>query len=475
MVRQVISRCRLIVVMAAFVVLAACASVDTVDAPSRGVTGITNEVTPAGISFSLASMPDADTVSVHVIWPNRLQRLPAASQLGVDLMSSGGAGSRSAKKIKQTMTSLGSAASLVATPDHVYGTFTASRETLGETIAIVRDVIVEPELSAAQFDALKEAMIKRVEARQQKASARLWSVTRRALLGDSLLTDYWNNGPPQQVIAPITISDIERWLEDTFVLEGVTVVVAGNIEVAVVGQLIDELLTPLPAGSRATSEQKFNVKTGFTLLFHDESAVNTSIAVIGLLPPSREGKEVADIVAVGALGKGKESRLGKSQQPDGVSSEAELTIRTPITASIANFNRDVRVFGINAEVPGNNGKAIYSDIENTYKAYKEADLTDQEVLRAAVPFANSLRNNANKPDLIAYGLGQLLLDGLPAEKLLTVMQDSLSLRETDINDRITGHYPDWESLVRVIMTSDEELVDADCVVKSIEELSECEF
>jgi len=55
------------------------------------------------------------------------------------------------------------------------------------------------------------------------------------------------------------------------------------------------------------------------------------------------------------------------------------------------------------------------------------------------------------------------------------MQDSLSLTAGDINQRITDHYPDWESLVRVVMTSSEDLIAADCVIREIDELSGCDF
>jgi len=175
------------------VLLVACASVP--EAPLRGVTSLTDHVSEAGQEFTLAYMPDAGKVSVHVIWPNDWAHnsgKPVVGNLGVELMSSGGAGSSSAREIKQMINALGSAASIVPTPDHIYGSFTASVETLDETISIVRDVITEPELDALSFDVLKEAKQKRVEAQQENPSAVLWSATRQVLLGDSTLTDYWN-------------------------------------------------------------------------------------------------------------------------------------------------------------------------------------------------------------------------------------------------------------------------------------------
>ena len=157
------------------VLLAACASVPPT--PLRGVTSLTDHVSQAGHEFTLAYMPDADMVSVHVIWPNdwaHTSGMPVVGNLGVDLMSSGGAGSRSAREIKHMINALGSAASIVPTPDHIYGSFTASVETLDETISIVRDVIAEPDLDSLRFDALKKAKQKRVEAQQENASALLW-------------------------------------------------------------------------------------------------------------------------------------------------------------------------------------------------------------------------------------------------------------------------------------------------------------
>ena len=92
-----------------------------------------------------------------------------------------------------------------------------------------------------------------------------------------------------------------------------------------------------------------------------------------------------------------------------------------------------------------------------------------------MPFANSVRNNGSRVDRIVYGLGQLILDDLPRGQLLTVTQDALSLRADDINQRILDRYPDWDSLIKVVMTSDDELVVADCVIESVDELVGCDF
>jgi len=428
----------------AFILLSSCATVtEEVIIPGRGVTELTDEQTPAGINYSLAFMPDAERVSLHVVWPNRWvheNNKAVAASLGVDLLSSGGGGDRTAKQITKKITSLDSAASLEATPDHVYGTFTAPPEALEETVSIIRDIIVEPELSESGFDALKDSLTERVASRQQQASARLWSVTRHALL------------------------------ENTFVREGATVAIAGNITPDSAAGFIDQLFADLPskANTDTSDPLQFDVKTGFTLLLHDEQATNTLIAVIGLLPPSSDGDEVADIVAVGALGQGKDSRLGQARQ-------TELPDAPPVNASIANFNRQIRVFGMNAVVPNDTAIDTFALIKKTYNNFKLADLNDQDVLRAAVPFANSVRNNGSRVDRIVYGLGQLILDDLPRGQLLTVTQDALSLRADDINQRILDRYPDWDSLIKVVMTSDDELVVADCVIESVDELVGCDF
>lgn len=464
-IRQIIAFASLALVA----LLAGCATAPKT--PVRGVTSLTDHVTDGGQSFSLAYMPDAGKVSVHVIWPNdyaHSAKMPAVSSLGVELISSGGAGSRSAKKIKQAITALGSAASLVATPDHIYGTFTSSPETLDETIAIASDVITNPALDELLFDVIKEAKQKRIEEQQDKSSAKLWRTARQALLGDSTLTDYWNNTPLERVVSPLTIADVARWHKNTLTRQSITVAVAGSIEADVVSHSIDALLGGLPAEGAEVSAKQKNLQTGITVLLHDDAVFSTTIAVIGLLPASSEGGEIADIIAIGALGKGKDSRLLKAKS-------AELTDAVTISASIANFSRDVRVFGISVSADNESTVAALQLIEKTYKEFKEGALEDQEVLRSVVPFANSLRSNDKKVDLLAYGLGQLLLDKLPKDMLLTVMQDSLSLKADDINQRIVSRYPDWDDLVKVVLTNDAKIVEADCEVRGVEEVALCEW
>ena len=447
--------------------LAACASVP--EAPLRGVTSLTDHVSEAGQDFTLAFMPDADKVSVHVIWPNdwaHSSGMPVIGNLGVDLMSSGGAGSRSASEIKQVITGLGSSASIVTTPDHIYGSFTASVETLEETIAIARDVITEPELDDQSFDIIREAKQKRVEAQQENPSALLWSATRQVLLGDSTLTDYWNNTPVEQVVLPLTAEDVKSWHKETFTSANVHVAIAGTIEADRAAETIDQLLGGLPENSSDATREPLALNSGLTVLLHDKTATSTHMAVVGLLPASREGGEIADIVAVSALGKGKESRLHKAKTDEHAESVS-------IDASIANFSRDVRVFGINANSDSENAEVAFKSIEQAYRDFLQADLDDQEVLRSVVPFVNSLRSNDKKVDLLAYGLGQLLLDELPKDMLLSVMQDSLSLKAEDINQRITDRYPAWEDMVKVIISDNADVIEADCTVTSIKELVQC--
>ena len=493
-----------ICVLAAVGLIASCASVP--EAPLRGVTSLTDHVSPSGQAFSLAYMPDAGQVSVHVVWPNvyaHRSGQPLLSTLGVELMSTGGAAGRSAKQIKQDISALGSGASLVATPDHIYGTFTATTETLDETLSIARDVITTPELDELRFDVIKEAKRLRVEALQEKSSAVLWRTARKVLLGDSTLTDYWNSTPVKKVVSPLKFSELQRWHSETFTSNNVTVAIAGSIEANAAAQAIDQLLTGLPVASVAESADKLATpagNAGVTVLLHDKTAPATLIAVIGLLPASSEGGEIADIIAVGALGGGNQSRLHSLNANNAVS----------VSASIANFNRDIRVFGINASVnkdsvsqaglkqaspdqasknqasknqaspdqPSDNktsAEDTLQSVREAYASFKSGDLDDQEVLRSVVPFVTSLRANDKKVDLVAYGLGQLLLDELPNEKLLTVMQDSLSLKADEINQRVVDRYPEWEDMVKVILSPDATAFDADCVVKTVEEVAGCEF
>lgn len=458
------------VFVAGLLLLTVCALAQA--SPLRGVTTLTDHVTSAGQPFSLAYMPDAERISLHLIWQNdyvHTSAMPVVSALGIELMSSGGAGPRDARQIKQDMVALGSGASLVATPDHVYGTFTSIPQTLDETVSIVRHVIANPSFDQLRFDVAKEAKQKRVEAQLAQRSSILWRGARRTLLGESTLTDYWNNTPIIPVITSLTLADVERWHKETFTKQDVTVTVAGSIKADVAAEAIDRLLQDLPVNRTDTPLLNLaqGLRTGVTVLLHDESAPVTLIAAIGMLPASREGGELLDVIAVSALGKGKDSRLLKASVND-------LSETDRVDASIANFSRAVRVFGINASIDTKSAGDAWLLFEETYNKFLQGNLDDQEVLRAVVPFANSLQQNENNPDLLAYGLGQLLLDELPKEKLRTVIQDAVSLKADEVNQRIIDRYPQWDDMTKVILSSDAELIEADCIVKRVEEIRNCQ-
>ena len=485
----------------------------------QGVSRVDDQLTPDGTPYSYAYLPDAEQFSIHLAWPNhwiQSSGIAVASQLGIDLMSSGGAGERSAEQVREDIITLKSSASLVSSPDHIYATFTATPDNLNETIAVIADVLANPELNKQQFEILKAALIGRVRQRQLKPSTRLWGIARRALTGNSVLTDYWNNTPVERVVEPVTIDDVRRWHAETITRNGVSVAVAGALDEASAGLAIDQVLASLPeslVGGQADdslapkSDQvvsdvssKASVQTGLTVLLHDESVQSTRIAIIGLLPPSRSGNEIHDVVAVAALGKGKDSRIiravgseffeapkettkeASEQAPkDQPEEESEEGVQqadvatTLVNTNLANFSREHRVFGISTEVENDRAAEMLALIEEAYQSFNSADLTDEETLPAAVSFANSVRQSANRPDLVAYGLGQLIIDDLPRDLVKSVIQDTLSLRANDINQRIVEHYPDWSALIKVVMTNDAALIPNDCVIARVEELDQCEL
>ena len=481
--------------------LSACSNTTVEQESQRGVTELDSHVSPQGHNFTLAYMPDAEQVSFNLIWPNRWahdNQVSVVSSLGVDLMSSGGAGDRSAEQVKRDIIKAEGIASVNATPDHIYAAITAKPADLDDTLDVMVDVIGKPALDESAFEALNTALQQRVFVRLQNPSARLWSATRRVLLGDTPLTDYWNNQPEERPLQSLEIDDVRRWHVETFNRDTVTVAIAGAIETDAAAVAVDRLLAQLPVGktgsvSKSTVTDPISHSlSGKTVLLQDQSVENTLIAMIGLLPASREGGEVSDIIAVGALGEGKTSRLARSgseatedsevdssvELPDEVTNELAVEIPedegSSISASIANFSRSARVFGISAESDNKGVADTFSEIEQIYTDFKRGNLTDQEVLRGAVSFVTILQKNEQRVDLVAYGLGQLLLDELPVELLLSVTQDTLALGADDINQRIIDRYPDWDSLLKVVISSDKNAIKADCIVTEFEELSACD-
>ena len=59
----------------------------------QAVSRVEDQLTPDGTAYSYAYLPDARQFSIHLAWPNhwiQSSGIAVASQLGIDLMSSGG-------------------------------------------------------------------------------------------------------------------------------------------------------------------------------------------------------------------------------------------------------------------------------------------------------------------------------------------------------------------------------------------------
>jgi len=456
------------------ILLVGCANLNTQNsAPLRGVTELVELSSDSGIDYTLASMPDAAEVAIHVAWPNTGvyssadNSVATVSTLGVDLMVSGGAGAYSAEQIKEQILALGSKASIVSAPDHIYATFVADQDKLAQTLEIARAVLQSPDFNAERLDTIKSALRKRVEARLQKDTARLWSVVRRSLLGDSGLSNYWNNLPLALVVDPVTVDGISAWHKNTLTSNTATVVVAGAIDTQGAADAIDTLLSELPRVESSGAIDTVGIQDiafGRTILLVDKNIEAAHIAVVGNLPPSSEGNETADIVAVGALGKGSESRMVEAVE------QFESAV---LNTSVANFSRDVRVFGLSGVVANDSVSGMLSAMQTAYELFRSDGLSDEEVLKSTVTFANTLNENDQQVDLIAYGIGQLQIDKLSKERVLTIREDTMALQSADINERISDYYPAWGNLLKVVMSADESLIDTDCVISSIDELASC--
>jgi len=296
------------------ILLAGCANLNTQNsAPLRGVTELVELRSDAGIDYTFASMPDATDVAIHMAWPNTGvygaadEAIASVSTLGVDLIVSGGAGNFTAEQITEKILALGSKASIVSAPDHIYATFVANQKNLAQTLEIARAVLQQPDFDAARLKTIKSALSTRVETRLQKDTARLWSVVRRTLLGDSGLSDYWNNLPLDRVVDPVTVESITAWHIKTLTRNTPTVVVAGAIDRQAAADAVDTLLSELPRAAASQTVDATGIQSdafGRTVLLVDKNIEAAHIAVVGNLPPSSDGNDTADIVAIGALGKG---------------------------------------------------------------------------------------------------------------------------------------------------------------------------
>ena len=451
----------------------ACALLCTValvaTAPAAAVE-VEARTSPGGIDFLHAPLPDTDLVSVQVAWPSAwsyTEDAVAAPFVGGDLMLTGGAGELGAAELQQAFEDLRVDGTIAVQPDHVYGTLNVAPANLDAALDLAADVLVDPALDERWFERIRDGFASNVAEAKRATGTRVHDALARLVFGDVPL-ERTLTMEPASLAGAVTLEDVRRWHERTFTRAGATVVVAGDVGTEAAGEAVDRLLGELPAGDAPAPPPEVDADfSARTVLLHAPDSEISAVALLGRLPPTADGDEIEDLVAVLALGAGEGSRLYEAIR-------TELRATYDVQALLDSQTRALRGLLLYTEVDPAKLDAARRALRDAYAAFRAEGPTEAEIAGGKRRIAEGLGRTFASPGPLGRSVLESALDGYGPERVPAMLEKEVGgASAKSVTKRLASGWPEVGSMIEVVVSPDAGAVEGACTVESLEELEGC--
>jgi zinc protease len=450
---------RKLCLMFCFLILAGCKS----EAPV-----IKDEISPSGVRYTLIKMKSNDEVSVQVAWSTDWAYRDGVNEgvpyVGKDLILAGGADGYKPGEAGEKFADLKAEATINPMSDFVYGALNFKKSNMTETLKIANAHLRAPIFDQGWLSRIAGDWKNRTVEGLEKPESRLFSTMRWAILGNQPIRTFLSLDQPED-FETIDRAQIVKWHQEVFTRQPKAVVAVGELSSDEAGRIVDELLAGLPAGShKISSKEELNFKPRRVLL-HLSEAKTSQLLFIGSIPPTREGKEMEDILATSVLGSGERSILFNAVR-------TELRASYDFSAAIDNFSHDNRFIFMWGQVETTKLTETERAIRKAYSDFKQngpnADLAPWKSL-----FYSAFENLWQTPDAAASTAIQIKIDGHPSSRVNELRQEIDAVTLDSIKSRLSSAYPAADGFVVVAISPDASALPDACVIQSPEEVVNC--
>ena len=461
--------------------LSGCAAVDGSDKgsdigssgklESTATSPVQSLTTEAGHSYLYFPMPDADRSAVAITWHSEIAGLPAGKEalprLGIDLMLNGGAGGLAAEEIIADFGDLDAGSDLWVQPQEISGFIVSPKAHVDRASEIASLVVSQPNLEERWFAREKKIMIDNAAEREVLAAGLAWNLFRDVTLGDHPYKRFWSLQTLDD-IKKIELNDIKNWHADAFSNNALTITVAGNAEIESLSSAIDTVLIGMPTKDpepfREFSGPDIQNKT---ILLHKPDAEKSVILIIGHLPAHTEEQDIPIQLGVGVLGWGKQSRLFKAVRTD-------LRAAYGFGAGTWDMTRQHRVLHMSGEIETEKAQLVLDTVRSSYEKFRQKGVGLIEFPIAKKFYVQNLGEELEKPSSVAYMMMDAKLNGFTEGYMPNLLKQVKAQKRSEVNQVINQAFPEFDSMLKIVVTTDANAIEGACVITEIEQWINCE-
>ena len=444
-----------------------CALIGCKNEENRVVIDTTS---PEGHAFSFMPIYEKGVtdITIYIAWPMdwayRETTNKAVPFIGAQAILSGGTADITPMELMESFNDKNSSGSLTPTADYVFGQLSFPKEYREEVIKTASEMLHTPIFEEKWIGRIKEQITDNMARTYAQTPNLLWRVVRQATLGDVPVNDYLNLADPSEISA-VDVSMLRRWHKETFTQSNLKISVTGAISREDAGRSIDQLLRNLPKGEQMQSPASKADFSPRKLYLHVPEAEKTTLALIAALPPTSDGKDAQDFLALSYFSQAGDKPLFEAMR-------TQLRASYGFQGGISNYDRTTRLFHIAGEVEAEKLNEAVLLLQEVYETYRTApDLSDFSDLRANI--TSAVKDNSRYVDTSAYILLQLLLDGIDTKKAPNIHKEFENTTVKDIAERMRTVFPKADNLNIVAVGPNGGGFDGACVVTSYKEVLNC--
>ncbi len=454
--------------------LSGCSVLGGSDAPgdiaALSSNGLQTITTDGGHTYLYAPMPESDRSAVAITWHTDIADLPVNKEsmprVGIDLMLNGGAGGLAAEEIIADFEDLDAGSDLWVQPQEISGFIVSPKEHMSRASEIANLVMTQPNLEERWFKREKKTFLDSAAERENKAAGLAWNLFREATLGGHPYKRFWSLQPIEG-IESIELDDIKDWHKQAFSSKALTITVAGNADIESINSSIDTVLTGMPDSQRKPMTEFEGAQiSDQTILLHKPDVEKSVLLIVGRLPARTEELDVPVQLGVGVLGWGKQSRLFTAVRTD-------LRAAYGFGAGVWNMTREQRVLHLSGEVETGKAQDVLDKVRESYENFRTKGVSLIEFPVARKFYVQRVRDEIKEPSSVAYMMMDAKLTGFSDAYFPSLLGRIQSQNRADVNETIKSTFPEFDSMLKIIVTPDANAIEGACVITAIDQWTSC--
>jgi len=152
---------------------------------------------------------------------------------------------------------------------------------------------------------------------------------------------------------------------------------------------------------------------------------------------------------------------------------SELRAAYGFGAGTWDMTRRQRVLHMSGEIETEKAQQVLDTVRSSYEKFHAKGVSFIEFPIARKFYVQQVREEMEKPSSIAYMMMDAKMNGFSEDYVPNLLGEIKAQKRTDVNSTIKQAFPEYDSMLKIIVTPDAEAIANACVITEFEQWEEC--